>query len=148
MALSGFRSHPDQLSRIYILDYKTKKIRKPTTGDYIKYTKLVNQLENITSQSTAMIPADVHENISDSYRLFLSLLYCEKPVVTGAFTIDSFTVMKDLQIAIRGSESNLKDKPLTIFSCCPTSPLKWSDVTVQNVLDCAKYSIPIEFIIK
>jgi trimethylamine--corrinoid protein Co-methyltransferase len=129
-----------------ILDYQTKKIRKPTTDDYIKYTKLVSQLEYITSQSTAMIPADVHENISDSYRLFLSLMYCDKPVVTGAFTIESFTVMKDLQIAIRGSESNLKNKPLTIFSCCPTSPLKWSDVTVQNVLDCAKYSIPIEFI--
>jgi trimethylamine--corrinoid protein Co-methyltransferase len=54
--------------------------------------------------------------------------------------------MKDLQIAVRGNESNLKNKPLTIFSCCPTSPLKWSDVTAQNLLDCAKYSIPIEFI--
>lgn len=129
-----------------ILDYKSNKIRKPLTADYINYTKLVSQLEYITSQSTAMIPADVHENISDSYRLFLSLLYCDKPVVTGAFTVDSFTVMKDFQIALRGSEASLKNKPLTIFSCCPTSPLKWSDVTAQNVLDCAKYSIPIEFI--
>ncbi|RPJ43251.1 MAG: hypothetical protein EHM19_09030, partial [Candidatus Latescibacterota bacterium] len=37
-------------------------------------------------------------------------------------------------------------KPLTIFSCCPTSPLKWSDVTSQNVIDCASSLIPIEFI--
>ena len=129
-----------------ILDYNTGKMRKPVTDDYIKYVKLVNRLENIESQSTALIPSDVHENISDSYRLFLSLLFGEKPVVTGTFTINSFNVMKDLQLAVRGSEKALAEKPLTIFSCCPTSPLKWSEVTSQNVVDCARLLIPIEFI--
>ncbi|GAF96415.1 unnamed protein product, partial [marine sediment metagenome] len=70
----------------------------------------------------------------------------EKPVVTGAFTVESFSVMKDFQLAIRGSKEALKEKPLTIFSCCPTSPLKWSDVTSQNVVDCARYYIPVELI--
>ncbi|MEE9450660.1 MAG: trimethylamine methyltransferase family protein, partial [Ignavibacteriaceae bacterium] len=122
------------------------KIRKPVTKDYIEYVKIINQLKNIASQSTALIPADVHEKISDSYRLFLSLLYCEKPVITGTFTIDSFEVMKDFLLAVRGSKEELRKKPLAIFSCCPTSPLKWSDVTSQNVIDCARYSIPVEFI--
>ncbi len=129
-----------------ILDHGANKIRKPTTVDYIKYVKVVNQLDNLASQSTAFIPADVPEKISDSYRLFLSLLYGHKPVVTGAFTIEAFNIMNALQQVIRGSESALKAKPLTIFSCCPTSPLKWSDVTSQNLVDCARYSIPVEFI--
>ncbi len=129
-----------------ILDNDTKKIRKPVTQDYVEYAKIISQLPNIASQSTAIIPTDVNEQISDSYRLFLSLLYCEKPVVTGTFTIDSFEVMKDFQLAVRGSKEALKEKPLTIFSCCPTSPLKFSDVTSQNVVDCGKYGIPVEFI--
>ena len=129
-----------------VLDYDAKVIRKPLTADYVIYAKIMSRLNNIASQSTAFIPSDVHENISDSYRLFLSLLYCEKPVVTGAFTIEAFEIMKDLQLAIRGSEAALTEKPLTVFSCCPTSPLKWSDVTSQNVVDCAKYGIPVEFI--
>jgi trimethylamine--corrinoid protein Co-methyltransferase len=129
-----------------ILDHVTQKMRKPHTADYINYAKVISQLHNIASQSTAFIPADVHEKISDSYRLYLSLIYCEKPVVTGAFTIEAFTTMKDLQLAVRGTEKNLAAKPLTIFSCCPTSPLKWSDVTSQNLVDCARYSIPVEFI--
>jgi trimethylamine--corrinoid protein Co-methyltransferase len=129
-----------------ILDYKTRKIRKPTTTDYIKYTKVISRLENIASQSTALIPADVTEKISDSYRLYLSLFYCEKPVVTGAFTIEAFNIMKDFQLAVRGTKEELVAKPLTIFSCCPTSPLKWSDVTSQNVVDCANYSIPVEYV--
>ena len=129
-----------------ILDGKTQKIRKPVTSDYIRYAKIVSQLENIASQSTAFIPADVHERISDSYRLYLSMLYCEKPVVTGTFTIEAFSVMREMQVAVRGSAKELVQKPLTVFSCCPTSPLKWSDVTSQNVVDCARASIPVEFI--
>jgi trimethylamine--corrinoid protein Co-methyltransferase len=129
-----------------ILDSSTQEIRKPMTRDYIDYAKVVSQLEYIASQSTAFIPADVHERISDSYRLYLSLLYCEKPVVTGAFTVEAFRIMKELQVAVRGGESKLAAEPLTIFSCCPTSPLKWSGATSQNVVDCARSSIPVEFI--
>jgi trimethylamine--corrinoid protein Co-methyltransferase len=129
-----------------ILDHTTNEMRKPLTDDYVNYVKVLSQLKHIASQSTALIPSDVADNISDSYRLYLSLLFGEKPVVTGTFTIDSFNVMKDLQLAIRGSKKALVEKPLTIFSCCPTSPLKWSNVTSQNVLDCARYAIPVEFI--
>ncbi len=129
-----------------LLDNESRKIRQPTTDDYVQYVKVVSQLDHIASQSTALIPADVDKQISDSYRLFLSLLYGTKPVVTGTFTIESFQVMRDFQVAVRGNEQALKDKPLAIFSCCPTSPLKFSDVTSQNVVDCAHYGIPVEFI--
>jgi len=131
---------------INILDYETNEMRRPTTNDFVRYVKLTSRLKHIASQSTAFIPADVHERISDSYRLFLCLLYGEKPVVTGTFTIEAFEVMKDMQIAVRGSAGNLREKPLTIFSCCPTAPLKWSDVTSQNVVDCARWGIPVEYI--
>jgi len=133
-------------SALNFLDGQTQQIRKPLTNDYIDFSKIIGQLDNIALTSTAFIPTDVHEKISDSYRLFLSLLYCEKPVVTGVFTIDSFTVMKDLLLAVRGSESQLKKKPLCTFSCCPTSPLKWGEVASQNLIDCTRYSIPVEII--
>lgn len=131
---------------INILDPDTGKIRKPMSTDYQKYVKLLSRMKYIASQSTAMVPADVHELISDSYRLYLSLLFCEKPVVTGTFTIEAFQVMKDLQLAVRGGKKALAEKPLTVFSCCPTAPLRWSDVTSQNLLDCAEYLIPVEYI--
>ncbi len=129
-----------------VLDFETRQIHKPTTNDYVDYVKVVSQLEHIASQSTAIIPADITERAQDSYRLFLSLMYGAKPVVTGTFTIEAFEVMKNMLVAVRGSESALAEKPLGIFSCCPTSPLKWSDVTSQNVVDCARHSIPIELI--
>ena len=129
-----------------ILDSDTGELRRPTTADYIRYAKLMGGLQHIASQSTAFIPADVDAKISDSYRLYLSLLYGEKPVVTGAFTVEAFEIMKNLQLAVRGDEQALRAKPLTIFSCCPTAPIKWCDVTSQNLVDCARWMIPVELI--
>ncbi|HUV31413.1 MAG TPA: trimethylamine methyltransferase family protein [Acidobacteriota bacterium] len=145
--LSGLRvNFTPGSAAINVLDGESGRIRRPATADYVSYAKLMASMRHIAMQSTAMIPADVPEMVSDSYRLYLSLLFCDKPVVTGTFTIEAFNIMKDLQVAVRGSKENLAARPLTIFSCCPTSPVKWSDVTSQNVVDCARHSIPVEFI--
>ena len=131
---------------INILDFDSRQARRPSTVDYVKYARLMSGMDHIASQSTALVADDVPGMISDSYRLYLSLMHCRKPVVTGAFTIEGFEIMKELQVTVRGSGQALKEKPLTIFSCCPTAPLKWSDVTSQNVVDCAKHSIPVEYV--
>ena len=145
--LSGHHVHfTPGSAAIQVLDHGALASRQPTTADVVAFTKVVAQLAHIAFQSTAIVPGDVHRNISDSYRLFLGLLHGAKPVVTGAFTIDAFAVMRDLQVAVRGSAEALREKPLTIFSCCPTAPLKWSDVTSQNVVDCARAGIPVEYI--
>jgi trimethylamine--corrinoid protein Co-methyltransferase len=145
--LSGDRVHfTPGSAAITVLDHGADKARPPTTNDYVRYARLISRLDHISFQSTALIPSDVHATISDSYRLYLSLLTGEKPVVTGAFTIEAFTLMRDLQLAVRGSAEVLAEKPLAIFSCCPTAPLKWSDVTSQNVVDCAQAGIPVEYI--
>ena len=131
---------------IHVLDEATGVIRPPSTVDYVRYAKLVSRLPHIAAQSTALIPNEVPGEIADSWRLFLSLLLCEKPVVTGAFSAAGFAVMRDLQLAVRGTAEELREKPLCVFSCCPTAPLKWSYDTSQNVIDCARAGVPVEFV--
>ncbi|MCP4149257.1 MAG: hypothetical protein GY757_16030 [bacterium] len=133
-------------SSLNILDSKTGETRLPDTADYIRYVKIAARMNNIASQSTAFIPADVSEKIADSYRLYLNLLYGEKPVVTGTFNKEAFAIMKEMLVAVRGTEALLKDKPLTIFSCCPTTPLKWSERICKDIIDCGRSGIPIELI--
>jgi len=133
-------------SAIYFLDSQTQQARRPDTSDYITYTKIADQLGYIAGVSTAFIPADVPEKISDSYRLFLSLLYGHKPVDTGAFSFDSFATMKDLQLIMRGSVEGLKQKPLTIFSCCPNSPLQWGQTNAEILVECGRYFNPVEIV--
>jgi len=131
---------------IHVLDEVTGAVRPPTTDDYVRHAKLVARLPQLAAQSTAIIPRDVPDEIADSWRLFLSLLLGEKPVVTGAFSAAGFAVMRELQLAVRDTPEELRRKPLCLFSCCPTAPLQWSFDTSQNVIDCARAGVPIELI--
>ncbi len=131
---------------INILDRENGKIRPAATRDLINLAKVVSGLERIDAQSTALMSSDVPEGISDSYRLYLNLLHCEKPVVSGAFSIEGFYVIRDLLLAVRGTNEALAEKPLSILTCCPTAPLRWTDEGSQNLLECARHRIPAEII--
>ncbi|RKY86883.1 hypothetical protein DRQ09_05430 [candidate division KSB1 bacterium] len=129
-----------------ILDYPSKSIRKAETDDLINFSALTDRLEYIKAQSTGIISSDVPEEIADSYRLLIALLYCRKPVITGIFSTDGIQLMFKMLEVIRGDSNNLKEKPLAIFDACPSPPLKWSKLTCQSVIECAKVGIPTEFV--
>ena len=103
-------------------------------------------LPQVDAQSTAFITSDVPEAIGDLYRLYLALIYMRKPIITGAFEKETWWTMKDMLVAVLGSEQKLAEKPVAVFDACPSPPLKWSDITCQNLIDCAKYNIPAELI--
>lgn len=133
-------------SAITILDHKTSEERKAVSDDLVKFYRLTDCLEHIHFQSTGIVSSDVPELISDSYRLFLGLQFSIKPVVTGTFRVEGFNPMFDMLITIRGSKENLAEKPLAIFDACPSPPLKWSNLTTQSLIDCARAGIPSELI--
>jgi len=133
-------------SAITILDHETQEEREAVSEDLVKFCRLTDCLEHIHFQSTGIVSSDVPDLISDSYRLFLCLQYCAKPVVTGTFRVEGFKSMHDMLVAIRGSEQNLREKPLAIFDACPSPPLKWSNLTTQSLIDSARAGIPSELI--
>lgn len=133
-------------SSLNVLDYETQTAREPNSADYIRYVKTVSQLEHLASQSTAFIPADVDKSVSDIYRLYLSLRYGTKPVVTGTFSRKGFNAMNQMMVAVRGSQQELKEKPMAIFSCCATTPLKWEERSCGDIVTCGAAGIPVELI--
>jgi trimethylamine--corrinoid protein Co-methyltransferase len=129
-----------------LLDSETQEQRAPVTDDLIKFVKLVETLPQVDAQSTAFVCSDVPEEIGDLYRLYLALNYMRKPIVTGAFRKDTWWTMKDMLVAVAGGEDALVERPIAIFDVCPSPPLKWSDLTCQNMIDCARHGIPSELI--
>jgi trimethylamine--corrinoid protein Co-methyltransferase len=143
----GDRVHFDPGSAaLTILDRETQKHRVPTTEDFVDFVKLVERLPQLDAQSTAMVPGDVPEEIGDLYRLYLALITMSKPIVTGAFRVDTWWVMKEMLTTVAGGEQALREKPIAIFDVCPSPPLKWSNLTCQNMIDCARYGIPSEMV--
>lgn len=131
---------------IKLLDPKSLEEREAQTGDLVQLYQLVETLENLDFQSTALVSADVPKEIADIYRLYLGLLFCRKPFVTGIFRVESLKPMLDLLVAIRGDEQSLAEKPLAIFDACPSPPLKWSRLTAESLIQCSRLGVPSELI--
>jgi trimethylamine--corrinoid protein Co-methyltransferase len=131
---------------IHILDHGAVRSRPPVTGDFVRYIKLAEVLPELDAVSTALVCADVPEGIADLYRLYLVLRYAVKPVVTGAFAVETWSVMHNLLVAVAGSAEALAEKPLAVFDVCPSPPLLWSEITCQNLIDCARASVPAELV--
>ena len=131
---------------IEFLDYGSTQSRTPVTADFVRFIKLADGLDAIDAVATSLVCADVPQEISDLYRLYLVLLYTGKPVVTGAFAVETWHTMKDLLVAVAGSEDALAERPLAVFDVCPSPPLLWSEITCENLMDCAQYGVPAELV--
>jgi trimethylamine--corrinoid protein Co-methyltransferase len=147
MTLEGDNIHFNPGSAaLHVYDPEQKVIRDGRVEDLVEFSTLTDLLPHYAAQSTGIIPADVPEDLGDRFRLFVALQCSKKPVVTGTFRVDAFSVMKEMLICIRGSAAALAEKPLAIFDCCPSPPLKWSDLTCQSLLDCADSGLPAELV--
>lgn len=131
---------------ISILDSQSQRQRAPRTEDFVRFVKLVETLPQLDAQSTAMICSDVVEEIGDLYRLYLALNFMRKPIVTGAFRKDTWWTMNQMLAAVAGGQQALAEKPIAVFDVCPSPPLLWSDLTCQNMIDCARAGIPSELV--
>ncbi len=145
--LGGMEVHFDPGSAaINILDSETREIRPPVTADLVRLARLTGALENIDAQSTALVPADVPRTIADRYRLYIALKHCTKPVVTGTFAVEGFAPMREMLSLVAGGDDRLRSQPTAIFDACPSPPLKWSNLTAQSLIDCARSGLPAELV--
>lgn len=143
LELAGDRVHFDPGSAaVRLLDGETRRWRAPTTTDCAHFAWVTERCDNFQAQSTGLVPADVPGALADRVRLFVALRHSTRPVITGTFDKGAFGVMRDMLLAVRGSEQALRDAPLAVFDCCPTPPLSWSDLTASALVACARAGIP------
>ncbi|NPV69785.1 MAG: hypothetical protein HPY55_03930 [Firmicutes bacterium] len=120
--------------------------KEAVSADLRDIVRLVDRLPHIHLQSTAVVVSDVPRAVGDLYRLYIVLKYSNKPVITGAFSIEGLTDMKNMLAAVVGGDRVLAEKPVAVFDVCPSPPLMWTDISTHNIMDCARYSLPVEFI--
>ena len=131
---------------IRVFDYETGSLRPSTLDDCVSFAQLTEALPALALQSTCVVPSDVSIESGDRRRLEVALTHGSKPIITGTFHADSFDFMRRMLVCVRGSEDALRERPLAVFDCCPTSPLSWSELTCSALTGCARHGIPAELI--
>ncbi len=120
--------------------------RTATTADLCRYTRLADALPNIDYLSTAFVTGDVPKDIADSWRLYCTMATSPLPVVSGAFTARGVQPMAELQLLFRDGADDLAARPLSLFTICPNTPLRWGADPLHNLVDCAHHGIPVEIV--
>ena len=133
-------------SGINILDPETLEHREAVTSDFIKIIKVVEGLGSYDAQSTAVVCSDVPKEIQDLYRLYLVLLFSQKPIVTGAFSNKNLQSMIDMLAIMSGGLDLLQKYPRAIFDVCPSPPLIWSNFGAGNLIVLARAGVPAEMV--
>lgn len=122
------------------------EVRPSTSADCARLSRLVHHLDNLRASSTAIVPSDVPNEISDFYRLSVAVRTCDKPVISGLFRHESFPHLFEILTILRGSEEEVAARPLVVLDACPSSPLRWSELTSESIIESARKGIPSEII--
>lgn len=129
---------------IRFMESDGKTVRESRAEDLRKISLVNDAMHNIKLQSTAVVANDVPKVIADSYRLYILLQTSPKAIITGAFSVHGVDDMRDLLAVAVGGYEELAARPRAVFDICPSPPLKWTNISSHNIIDCARYLLPIE----
>lgn len=129
------------------LDHRTGEVRLANSTDFAEYIRLADGLEHIAYLATAFSTnADIEAQVSDAWRLYLTLTNSKKPVVSGAFTEHGVPRMVEMMALFRADRADLIARPMSIFTITATGNFRYSEDSCQNMIDCVEAGIPVEIV--
>jgi trimethylamine--corrinoid protein Co-methyltransferase len=133
-------------SGVHVLDPDTLEHKTSYTPDLVRIVKVAEMLSQYAAQSTAVVCNEVPKAVGDLYRLYIVLLFSQKPIVTGSFSVQNLPVMFDMLALFAGGRRALEEKPQAVFDVCPSPPLIWSEFGADNLIELAHAHIPAQLI--
>jgi len=134
-------------SGLKIEDHRTRETRLADSKDFIEYARLCDGLEHIAYLSTAFSTnKDIEPQVSDAWRLYMTMITSKKPVVSGAFSENGVPRMVELMKFFRSDAIDLTQKPMSIFTITATGNFRYGEDSCQNLLDCVEAGIPVEIV--
>src|SRR3954470_5702379 len=134
-------------SGLKVLDHRTGETRLANSTDFVEYVRLADGLPNIPYLATAFSTNnDIEPQVSDAWRLYMTLTNSNKPVVSGAFTEHGVPRMVEMMQLFRRDRDDLIARPMSIFTITATGNFRYSEDSCQNLIDCVAAGIPVEIV--
>ena len=129
------------------LDHRTGDLRLADSTDFVEYVRLADGLSNIAYLATAFSTNDdIEAQVSDAWRLYMTLTNSRKPVVSGAFTEHGVPRMVEMMQLFRADRADLIARPMSIFTITATGNFRYSEDSCQNLIDCVEAGVPVEIV--
>ncbi|MGB8328399.1 MAG: trimethylamine methyltransferase family protein, partial [Steroidobacteraceae bacterium] len=134
-------------SGLKVLDHRSGETRLANSTDFAEYVRLGDGLAHIPYLATAFSTNDdIESQVSDAWRLYMTLTNSNKPVVSGAFTEHGVPRMVEMMQLFRRDRSDLVARPMSIFTITATGNFRYSEDSCQNLVDCVEAGIAVEIV--
>src|SRR6188768_1022817 len=134
-------------SGLKTLDHRTGEVRLANSTDFVEYVRLADGLQHIAYLATAFSTNDdIEAQVSDAWRLYMTLTNSKKPVVSGAFTEHGMGRMVEMMQLFRADRADLIARPMSIFTITATGNFRYSEDSCQNLIDCVEAGVPVEIV--
>jgi len=125
------------------LDLDNDQMRPLNKQDLKDYIRLMDGLEHIDFLAP-VYARDFPEYNRDILVLQTMFTHTDKHVHMRAYSKKSLDIILEMAIAVAGSKENLKQRPVLSLLEAPVSPLTFLDITVDALILCGEYGIPLE----
>ena len=134
-------------SGLKILDHRTGETRLADSTDFVEYVRLADGLEHIGYLATAFSTnKDIEPQVSDAWRLYMSLVNSKRPVASGAFSAHGIPRLVSLLRMFRRDAAELAEKPMSVFTITATGNFRYGEDSCQNLLDSVEAGVPVEIV--
>jgi trimethylamine--corrinoid protein Co-methyltransferase len=128
----------------YVTDFKKDiTTRKANSKDVENVAKIVQYLDLIHYNATAVLPNDVPEQVMDITAAKICFKNCSKHILVDTLNKRSFEAVLEMAFKIAGSEEEFKRRPFFQVHFPATSPFIFDKNACDNAQMAARYNIPI-----
>ena len=122
---------------------KSREYHMGTTADLIEWTRILDNMQHVDI-CAGFYPLDVPSHTRDVFTVKTMLENTVKPIFLNPYDVDSFQAIIDMAIAIRGSESALKERPIVSILTSATAPGSIIEYCVDQIILAGQYGVPVE----
>jgi trimethylamine--corrinoid protein Co-methyltransferase len=134
-------------SGLKILDHRSGRTRLADSTDFVEYVRLADGLEHLGYLATAFSTnRDIEPQVSDAWRLYMTLVNSKRPVASGAFSEHGIPRLVSLLRMFRRDAAELAAKPMSVFTITATGNFRFGEDSCQNLLDSVEAGIPVEIV--
>jgi len=129
-------------SALNVLDLEGRH-RRATLQDLADFTRLIDGLEKADIMHAMVIPQDVPQAGFDRLLLSTILKNTTKHYYSQGLGGDSVRDQVEIAAVVQGSSQAVREKPCFSMVVCLVSPLVHPAERVQEILECARFGIPL-----
>jgi len=128
----------------FVLEYETRRRRAATMEDARKIAILIDALDGYEMVNSVVSPADAPGTLTNVHRFVNAHRHSVKPSDITVMGAEEVSAIGRIAAVIRGSERELREKPLTLVDVAMITPLRCAEEQAEAMLECARLGLPVE----